>query len=123
MPLISDARVEAEILRSMTCVAPIDLRYSACLREAVVMMGENPESFASWIAERLMLLVNYFSTICYLNLPFWPTELDPPITRKGFPAYFPLPSGDTGGTNPCPCGTLLYIPTYGEVRAMGKVAA
>ena len=52
MPLISFARLEAEILRSMTCVAPIDLRYSVCLREAVVMMGENPESFASWIPER-----------------------------------------------------------------------
>lgn len=50
MLLISDARAEAEILRSMTCVAPIDLRESACLGEAVVMMGENPESFASWIA-------------------------------------------------------------------------
>ena len=51
MLLTSDARAEAEILRSMTCVAPIDLRDSACLREAVAMMGENPESFASWIAE------------------------------------------------------------------------
>ena len=58
MPLIADTRVEADILRSMTCVAPIDLRNSACLREAVVMMGENPESFASWIAERLILRVN-----------------------------------------------------------------
>lgn len=44
---ISDARVEAEILRSMTCVAPIDLRNSACLRDAVVIMGEKPDSFAS----------------------------------------------------------------------------
>ena len=55
MTLISETRAEARILRSMTCVAPIDLRNSACLREAVVMMGENPDSFASWIAERLML--------------------------------------------------------------------
>jgi hypothetical protein len=31
------------------CVAPIDLRKSVCFRDAVVMMGENPESFASWI--------------------------------------------------------------------------
>lgn len=51
MLLISDTRVEAGMLRSMTCVAPIDLRYSACLRDAVVMMGENPESLANWIAE------------------------------------------------------------------------
>ena len=51
MALISDTRLDAEILRSMTCVAPIDLRNSVCLREAVVMMGENPESFASWIPE------------------------------------------------------------------------
>ena len=48
------------MLRSMTCVAPIDLSDSACLREAVVMMGENPESFASWIAERLIIWVNSF---------------------------------------------------------------
>ena len=60
--MTSDARLDAEMLRSITCVAPIDLRFSACLREAVVMMGENPESFASWIAGRLMLItVNFFS--------------------------------------------------------------
>ena len=50
---ISDARAEAEALRSMTWVAPRDLRYSACLRDAVVMIGEKPESFASWRAELL----------------------------------------------------------------------
>ena len=44
---ISAARAEAEILRSMTCVAPRNLRDSVCLREAVVMMGEKPDSFAS----------------------------------------------------------------------------
>jgi len=78
MPLITDARVEAGTLRSMTCVAPKDLRYSSFLSEAVVMMGEKPESFASWITE-------WF--------PLWPTELDPPTTKMGFPAYFPLSSG------------------------------
>lgn len=54
-------RVEAETLRSMTCVGPIDLRYSACLREAVVMMGEKPESYASWIAGWLMLQASLLS--------------------------------------------------------------
>ena len=107
MPLISDTRAEAEILRSMTCVAPIDLRNSACLREAVVMIGENPESFASWIAERLVLRVNSFFDRRYLNLPFWPTELDPPRIKMGFPPYFPSPSGVIGGTNPRPAGFLL----------------
>lgn len=47
--LITDSRSESETLQLMTCVAPIDLRYSACLSEAVVMMGEKPESFVSWI--------------------------------------------------------------------------
>ena len=92
MPLISDTRAEAEILRSMTCVAPIDLRNSACLREAVVMMGENPESFASWIAERLMLRVNSFFDWCqcYHSLPFWPMEVNPSMIKMGFPPFNPI---------------------------------
>ena len=55
---ISDARAEAEALRSMTWVAPRDLRSSACLRDAVVMIGEKPESFASWRAEWSTLHAN-----------------------------------------------------------------
>jgi hypothetical protein len=47
MVLISDVRAEPETLRSMTCVAPRDLRVSACWRDAVTMMGEKPESLAS----------------------------------------------------------------------------
>ena len=43
----SDAKEDGEILRSMTCVAPSDLRDSVCLRDAVVMMGEKPDNFAS----------------------------------------------------------------------------
>ena len=37
-------------LRSMTCVAPRGLRKSAFFREAVVMIGLNPENLANWIA-------------------------------------------------------------------------
>lgn len=37
-------------LRSITCVAPRDLRRSVLLREAVVMIGLKPDSFASWMA-------------------------------------------------------------------------
>ena len=58
MPPISDARAEAEALRSITCVAPRDLRISVCLRDAVVMIGENPESLASCITERSMSQTN-----------------------------------------------------------------
>ena len=50
MLLILDAKADTEILQSIMCVAPTDLMYSVCLREAVEMMGEKPESFASWIA-------------------------------------------------------------------------
>ena len=44
---ISAARDSEDKLRSRTVVAPIDLRKSVCVREAVVMIGENPDSFAS----------------------------------------------------------------------------
>ena len=57
------------------------------------------------------------------DLPFWPTELDPPRMKIGFPAYFPFPSGDKGETKPSPAGIRLYKPTYGAVRPMGTVAA
>ena len=47
MALTLDARSALETLRSITCVAPRALRSSACWRDAVVIMGENPESLAS----------------------------------------------------------------------------
>jgi len=37
-------------LRSMTWVAPMDLRRSVLCKEAVIAMMEKPESFANWIA-------------------------------------------------------------------------
>lgn len=40
----------ASDFRSTTCVAPIALSRSALCKDAVVMMGEKPESFANWIA-------------------------------------------------------------------------
>ena len=42
----SDASAD-EVLRSITYVASTDLSDSACLRDAVVTMGENSDSFAS----------------------------------------------------------------------------
>ena len=57
----SDARAVEEILRSMTCVAPRDLSDSACLRDAVVMMGEKPDSFASWTAELVEVKTEFHS--------------------------------------------------------------
>jgi hypothetical protein len=52
-PVISD--ISAEIAgkhcrRSMTCVAPSDLRAWLCVVEAIVMMLENPASLENWIA-------------------------------------------------------------------------
>jgi len=46
---ISAARDSEDELRSRTAVAPMDLRKSVCVREAVVIIGENPDSFASWM--------------------------------------------------------------------------
>jgi len=40
-------------LRSRMAVAPMDLRESVCLGDAVVMIGENPEIFASWMTVKL----------------------------------------------------------------------
>ncbi len=37
----------AESVRSMTCVAPSDLRKASWRREAVAMMGKKPESFVT----------------------------------------------------------------------------
>ena len=46
---ISAATDSEDELRSRTVVAPMDLRKSVCVREAVVIIGENPDSFASWM--------------------------------------------------------------------------
>ena len=46
----SEMMVDAGSLRSSTAVAPSDLRRGSLCNEAVVMMGEYPESFAIWIA-------------------------------------------------------------------------
>lgn len=48
---LTSARIaSAGRLRSMTCVAPNSFSASALCREAVVMIGLNPASLASWIA-------------------------------------------------------------------------
>ena len=44
--LTSDRRSE---FRSTTCVAPSDFKKSVFFVEAVVMIGEKPESFANWM--------------------------------------------------------------------------
>lgn len=41
--------------RSTTCVAPSDLRSSVLCVDAVVMMGEKPESFANWTAKQVVI--------------------------------------------------------------------
>jgi len=46
---ISAARDSEDEFRSRMVVAPMDLRKSVCVREAVVIIGENPDSFASWM--------------------------------------------------------------------------
>jgi len=53
---ISAARDSVDRFRSRMVVAPMDLRDSVCLRDAVVMIGENPESFASWMTVKLTLV-------------------------------------------------------------------
>lgn len=50
MLLISERRAALSRLRSRMWVAPIALSASLCVSDAVVMMGEKPDSFASWIA-------------------------------------------------------------------------
>ncbi len=48
---ISERIADAGSERSSTSVAPSDLRRSSLCGDAVVMMGEYPESLATWIAE------------------------------------------------------------------------
>ena len=43
--------------------------------------------------------------------------------KMGIPAYFPLPPGVKGETNPSPAGLRLYKATNGAERPVGKVAA
>ena len=48
---ISSRSVAKEALRSMTLCAPRSFRRASCLSEAVVIIGENPDNFASCMAE------------------------------------------------------------------------
>ena len=41
--------------RSMVCVAPRDLTKSLLRGDRVAMMGEKPESLASWMAEEYVI--------------------------------------------------------------------
>lgn len=49
MLAISEAKEDAGVLRSMTWVAPRDLRKSVFRNDAVVIIGEKPESLANWM--------------------------------------------------------------------------
>lgn len=70
--------------RSRTCVAPRDLTYASLRADAVVMIGEKPESFASWIAGDWCETISDKSYRSYGKcIPCCPTEDEPPIMRIG----------------------------------------
>ena len=80
---ISVASSAVDRLRSRTAVAPIDFRCSVFLRDAVVIMGENPDIFASWMAGSGQ---EYNSGGRRYYQPFWPTDVAPPSITSGVPA-------------------------------------
>lgn len=55
------------------------------------MIGENPDSFASWITGGVRVEVKVAMMQLNSYSPYCPTEDEPPRTTIGFPAYFPLP--------------------------------
>ena len=50
-------------LRSRTFVAPMAFRYSVCFSEAVVMIGESPDNFASWMTISKALNRSHFQRL------------------------------------------------------------
>ena len=51
MDVMAEGRLESGVvMRSRMWVAPRDLRNASFFKDAVVMMGECPESFATWMA-------------------------------------------------------------------------
>jgi len=58
----------------------------AFLKDAVVTIGENPESLASWmlLGERMGMEPMWMGGV-RLCLPIWPTDEAPPKTTMGFP--------------------------------------
>jgi len=83
----------------------------AFLSDAVVMIGENPESLASWMAVRgRMSIEPMWMGGVRLSLPIWPTDDAPPKITMGFPLYLPTVSGVVGASSPSPYGWLLYSP-------------
>lgn len=89
----------------MTCVAPREVSREALCGEAVVMMGANPASFAIWIASRAPNeLVNYNRQLrwklereTYVDVPYCPTDDEPPMMNAGFPAKALLPDSSQKG--------------------------
>jgi hypothetical protein len=67
------------ILRLRMVVAPMDLRKSVCVREVVVMIGENPESFASRMTVQSTLV----------SIKSWEVKLscEPHVLRTPVPAH------------------------------------
>lgn len=96
-----------ERLRSRTFVAPMAFRCSVCFSEAVVMIGEIPDNFASWMSTFKELNRSHFQRPrrnpkkCVHS---WPTELPPPRTTKGVSETF-LSVNKLGGGIPSPSRT------------------
>jgi hypothetical protein len=109
--------------RDKTCVAPSDLRKSVCFSEAVAMIGEKPDSRANWMA------VAYFqrlqATTQTVFSPYWPTEVEPPKTTNGWPAYEFGFSQKVTSSAPPPIVSffLLYIPRKAVATPSGTEAA
>jgi hypothetical protein len=60
MLAMEEANEEAGVLRSIKWVAPMDSRKAALCGEAVVMIGEKPETLANWMAGGMGMNVRVF---------------------------------------------------------------
>lgn len=105
-------------------MAPKDFKSSVCLKDAVAMMGENPEILANCNAAHSTHISVNHAYKTNLNteqsLPTCPTELEAPRMTNGVPAYFPTESAEVGGVKLIPYGLELYNPTYAVVKATGR---
>lgn len=95
----------AESVRLRTCVVPREMSKSLLCKDAVVMIDEKPESFASWMA--------VWGEACGYGaqvgghwgyIPYCPREDAPPIMTMGWFAYLPRPPSSKGGVRANPWG-------------------
>ena len=108
-------------------VAPMDCSRAAFESEAVVMIGENPASLATWIAANVNVRQGQRLLPKRVYLPYCPTEDAPPMIIMGFPEDAFAPAGSHKGVRPrlmvLALGSVEYTPNTTVASPRGTDAA